>query len=317
MPAPITSQRSILARRLRELRAAAFPSGSALARHLGWRQTRVSKLEQGTQRPTDDDLQQWTEAVGATSEQLDELYELASAARIEYATFPQRYRQHGGAVAEQETTAREDAASTRVAEFQPAMVPGLLQTAAYAREVLTRPCGPASAGVAPGEIDQIVGKRMERQQILYSPGRKIQIVMGEAALHTRFGTTETLTGQLDRLLALTGYTHVEIGVVPFTATMPIFPLTNFVLYDTHVLIESITAQQRLDAPDDVRAYEGYFEQLRAAAVTGFELEALLRRVAATLRGTTGTVRGTTDPLGEEETPDGDRGRAHRHAGADG
>jgi len=283
VPAPITPQRALLARRLRELRAVAFSSGSALARHLGWHQTRVSKLEQGAQRPTDDDLRQWVEAVGATEEQLDELYELASAARIEYATFPQRYRKHGGAVAEQETTAHEDAASTRIAEFQPAMIPGLLQTAAYARDVLTRPCGPTSVGVTPDEIDQIVGKRMERQQVLYNPRQKIQIVMGEAALHTRFGTTETLIGQLDRLLALTGYTHVEIGVVPFTAKMPIFPLTTFILYDDHVLIESITAQQRLASPDDVKAYETYFEQLREAAVTGHELETLLTRISTALR----------------------------------
>lgn len=61
MPAPITPQRALLARRLRELRAAAFPSGSALARYLGWHQTRVSKLEQGNQRPSDDDLRQWAE----------------------------------------------------------------------------------------------------------------------------------------------------------------------------------------------------------------------------------------------------------------
>lgn len=283
MSAPITPQRALLARRLRELRAAAFPSGSALARQLGWHQTRVSKLEQGNQRPTDDDLRQWTEAVGASTEQLDELYELASAARIEYATFPQRYRQHGGAVAEQETTTREDAASTRIAEFQPAMIPGLLQTAAYARDVLTRPCGPTSAGVTLDEIDHIVGKRIERQQILYSPRQTIQIIMGEAALHTRFGTVETLIGQLDRLLALTGYPNVEIGVIPFTAKMPIYPLTTFILYDDHVLIESITAQQRLDSPDDVQAYESYFEELREAAVTGHELETLLARISATLR----------------------------------
>ncbi|SFS90778.1 helix-turn-helix domain-containing protein [Saccharopolyspora flava] len=283
MPVPNTPQRALLAQRLRELRAAAFTSGSALARHLGWHQTRVSKLEQGNQRPTDDDLRDWADAVGATQAQLDELYELASAARIEYATFGQRYRRHGGAVAEQETTAHEDAASARIAEFQPAMIPGLLQTAAYARDVLTRPCGPASHGIGSDETEQIVGKRMERQQILYQPQQQIQIVMGEAALRTRFGTVETLVGQLDRLLALTGYTQVEIGVIPFTAAMPVFPLTNFLLYDDHVLIESITAQQRLDSRDDVKNYESYFDQLREAAVTGPELEALLLRVAADLR----------------------------------
>lgn len=117
-----------------------------MARHLGWHQTRVSKLEQGSQRPTDDDLRQWGEAAGATTEQLDELFALASAARVEYATFAQRYHQHGGAVAEQESTAQADSASTRIAEFQPAMIPGLLQTAA----TLTR-YSPAPAAQHPPE----------------------------------------------------------------------------------------------------------------------------------------------------------------------
>ncbi|WP_007024666.1 helix-turn-helix domain-containing protein [Saccharomonospora iraqiensis] len=283
MPASIPPRRALLARRLRELRAAVFPSGSALARHLGWHQTRVSKLEQGTQRVTDDDLRQWAEAVGASEEQLDELYTLASAARVEYATFQQRYQRHGGAVAEQETTAQADAVSTRIAEFQPAMVPGIVQTAAYAREVLAHPCGPVASGVSSEEIDHVVGKRMERQHVLYHPRHKIQVVMGEAALFTRFGTTETLLGQLDRLLALTGLAEVEVGVVPFAVTMPIFPLTNFLLYDDHVLIESMTAQQRLDSPEEVAAYEEHFKQLREAAVMGDELATLLHRVMGCLR----------------------------------
>lgn len=290
MPGPNTPQRALLARRLRELRATAFASGSALARHLDWHQTRVSKLEQGSQRPTDDDIRRWGEAVDATAEQLDELFELAGAARIEYATFGQRYRQHGGAVAEQQATTNEDAASARIAEFQPAMMPGLLQTAAYAREVLTRPCGPASAGIADEEIDQIVGKRMERQQILYQPRREpIRIIMGEAALHTHFRDPRTLAGQLDRLLALLGYPQVDIGVVPFTAAMPVFPLTNFLLYDDHVLIESLTAQQRLDSPDDVSAYEEFFAQLHDAAVTGAQLETLLTQASTELRRQSGVA----------------------------
>lgn len=283
MPTSITPQRALLARRLRELRAAAFPSGSALARHLGWHQTRVSKLEPGGQRPTEEDLRQWAEAVGATTQQLDELYELATAARVEYATFGQRYRRHGGAIAEQETTTHEDASTARTAEFQPAMIPGLVQTAAYARDVLTRPCDPAASGVSTDEIEAIIGTRMQRQQILYEPQQTIQLIMGEAALHTRFGAKKTLLGQLDRLTALASYSGVEIGVVPFTAPMPIFPLTNFLLYDDHVLIESITAQQRLDSPDDVEAYENYFNELRAAAVTVQQLEQLLHGVSSTLR----------------------------------
>ncbi len=291
MPAPITPQRALLARRLRDLRAAAFPSGSALARRLeadypegSWHQTRVSKLERGQQRPTESDIRQWAAATDATADQTDELLELLSAARVEYATFGQLYHRYGGAVADQASTAARDAATTRIAGFQPAMVPGLLQTAPYARELLSLPCGPSAAGASAAEIEGIVGERIKRQDVLYQSEKQIQLVMGEAALHTRFGTAETLMGQLDRLAAVAGLAGIEICVVPFTTPMPVYPLTGFELRDDAVMIESVTAQQRLDAPDEVALYERFFQQLREAALNGADAVALIHRVAAGLRG---------------------------------
>lgn len=285
----MTPQRELLARRLRTLRAAAFPSGSALARRLDadtpavtWHQTRVSKLERGQQRPTESDLEQWAAATGATAEQVDELFELLSATRVEYATFGQLYRRHGGAVADQATTTARDTETTRIAYFQPAMVPGLVQTPAYARELLSLPCGPSSAGASGADIEAVVGERIRRQDVLYRPGKTIQLVMGEAALRTRFGTRETLRGQLDRLVSVIGLDGVEIGVVPFSLPMPVFPLTGFELRDDAVMIESITAQQRIEAPDEVALYERFFEQLRRAAATGPDAVELIRVASAAL-----------------------------------
>lgn len=277
----------MLARRLRDLRAATFPSGSALARRLQadypdvrWHQTRLSKLERGEQRPTEQDIRQWATATGATKDQTDELFALLAAARVEYATFGQLYHRRGGPVADQEATAGQEAASTRIAEFQPAMVPGLVQTAAYAREVLSLPCGPASSGVSAVEIEQIVGKRLDRQHVLYQADKKIELVMCEAALHTRFGSVETLVGQLDRLAAVTGLASVEISVIPFGTPLPVYPLTNFVIYDDYVLIESITAQHRIEGADEVALYERFFAQLLDAAVTGAAAATLIRSAMA-------------------------------------
>lgn len=290
MPAPITPQRALLARRLRDLRAAAFSSGSALARRLhadhpdgSWHQTRVSKLERGLQRPTERDITQWATATGASSQELDELRELLAAARVEYATFGQLYRRAGSPVADQASTTARDAETTRIAEYQPAMMPGLVQTAAYAREVLSLPCGPSSSGASADGIEGIVGERIKRQDVLYQPGKRIQLVMGEAALRTRFGALQTLLGQLDRLVAVVGLASVELGVVAFSTPLPVFPLTNFILYDDAVLIESITGQQHLHAADEVALYERFFDQLRGAAAIGPDAVALIHRVAAELR----------------------------------
>lgn len=283
MPSPITPQRALLARRLRELRSAVFPSGSAMARQLGWHQTRVSKVEQGQQRPTDEDLQAWADAVDASDEQREELDTLAAAARVEYTTFRQRYRFHGGAVADQQATTHEDAATTRLLEFHPAMVPGLLQTPAYAREVLNMACGPLSHGASDTELEATVGRRMERQQILYEPKQRLEIVMAEAALHTRFGEVETLAGQLDRLMTVAGLERVYVGIVPFATRLPIYPLTSFAVYDDHVLIEHLAGQHRVGVPEEVAAYEKYFAILRDAAISGVEAQELLARVSSELR----------------------------------
>lgn len=290
VPALITPQRALLARRLRDLRAAAFPSGSALARRLhadhptgSWHQTRVSKLERGLQRPTERDITQWGEATGASPHDLDELRELLAATRVEYATFGQLYHRAGSPAADQARTTTADAETKRIAEYQPGMIPGLVQTAAYAREVLSLPCGPSAAGASSDDIEAIVGERIKRQDVLYQPDKKIHLVIGEAALRTRFGALQTLLGQLDRLVAVSGLANIELGVVPFHTPLPVFPLTNFIIYDDAVLIETITGQQRLHAPDEVALYERFFDQLRGAAAIGADAAVLIQRVAADLR----------------------------------
>jgi hypothetical protein len=290
VPAQMTPQRALLARRLRELRAASFASGSALARRLRadypdatWHQTRVSKLETGIQRPTEDDIDQWTAATHATEDTTTELQELLSASRVEYATFGQLYRRHGSALADQAVTTARDTESSRIAEFQPSMIPSLTQTAAYARAVLSLPCGPSSRGVSGDEIERLVGERVRRQDVLYEPGKRIQLVMGEAALHVRFGPRETMIGQLDRLANVAGLAGVELGVVPFSTPFPVYPLTDFILYDGYVLIESITAQQRLEGADEVALYKQFFQQLRDVAATGQDAVELIQRVATDLR----------------------------------
>ncbi|MGQ0773017.1 MAG: helix-turn-helix domain-containing protein [Pseudonocardiales bacterium] len=63
--AALNPHRVRLAARLRELRTATGLSGNRFAAHIGWDQSRVSKLETGAQLPTDEDLRTW---VAATSQ---------------------------------------------------------------------------------------------------------------------------------------------------------------------------------------------------------------------------------------------------------
>ena len=130
MTAPRNPHRARLATRLRALRAAAGLSGNRLAHHLGWPPPRVSKLETGKQIPTEDDLDAWLTATGAGNEQATELAGLLSAARIEYATWRGVQRTAGGLASRHAERAAWEAATTRIAEYQLAMIPGLVQTTA-------------------------------------------------------------------------------------------------------------------------------------------------------------------------------------------
>jgi transcriptional regulator with XRE-family HTH domain len=280
---PPNPERARLATRLRELRAATGLSGNRFAvERIGWPQSRLSRLETGTQLPTEGDIRAWVAAAGAGKEAVAELLELLARARIEYATWRDTYRRSGTAAGKQTSIAQLEAQATHLRGFQPAMVIGLLQTPAYARELLSLPGSPLAYAEAAAEIDDVVAQRVSRQQVLYQTGKQIQLVMGEAALHKNVGTVGTLIGQLDRLMTMTAVPSVDVGIVPFS--VPMLPAPGFVIYDEDVVTaESLTAEQHLTEPDEVAHYVRFFDQVRAVAVTGPDAAALIQRVTTRLR----------------------------------
>ena len=281
--ASLSPRRARLAARLRTVRAAASTSGNRFAADLGWQQSRVSKLETGRQLPTEADIRHWVAAAGSGTDVVAELLELLAAARIEYVTHRDDARRGGGLAAVQAEVAALEARVTRVAEWQPAMVPGLVQTAEYARELLVRPGRPTMTEVDEDGVNALASERIRRQDILYQPGRRIQLILGEAALHSAPGRIDTLLGQLDRLISIAGLATVELGVVPFPA-MPVMPLSSFCLHDdTVVFIETLTGEQQLHEPDEVAVYVAAFDLLHDAAAIGPDAVALIQRVAAGLR----------------------------------
>ncbi len=289
MSAPHNPNRARLAARLRAVRAAAGLSGTALAQRLGWPQPRVSKLETGKQTPNDDDLAAWVAATGAGSEQAAELAELLAAARVEYSTWHVTQRRPGGLAGKHADRGRWEASTTKIAEYQPGLFPGLVQTSSYARELLDTPLD-SVMGISPAENEALVGERIKRQDILYQPGRTIQVVVGEAALWATPGSTDTLLNQLDRLITFAELPSLELGVVP-REMMPIPPLSNFGVYDEDfVTVETLTGEQRIDEPVEVAVYVRAFEELHAAALIGDAAVELIKQVSAEIRKSPRRIR---------------------------
>lgn len=178
-----------------------------------------------------------------------------------------------------------------MARFQPVVIPSQLPTIGYAAEYLRLPLGPMAFGQDEAGIDAMVTAEMRRQNILYEPGRLFGIVILEAALHTRLVSPPAMAGQLDRLdtVALGNVPSLDFRIVPANRPVPVFPLSGFALFDDHLVsIETLTGEQRISDPGQVKMYRQAFDLLHSAGVGGRAASHLIRAALARLSETPGS-----------------------------
>lgn len=257
--------REALGIRLRELRLSAPVrlTGTQLARQLGWPQPKVSKLENGRQTATPDDLRHWTEATG----QPDAYGELLARLRgFESHIRSWRRQLASGHKAVQDTHLAEHASATLFRGWESSMVMGILQTPDYARHLFRQY---AALQQSPGDTEEAVRSRIKRQEALYDPAKRFHIIMWEAALRALVCPPAVLAAQLDRLAGAVGLDTVELGIVPFTATLKIPPATAFWVYDDNrVIVETWHSELWIEDETSVSTYLRTWKTLREAAVYG-------------------------------------------------
>jgi transcriptional regulator with XRE-family HTH domain len=271
-------ERRRLAEQMKSARVGTGLSGNRFAEALGWPQSRVSRTETGAVFPSEEAIREWALAADVPHGPLLRQRERAVA---EYAS----WKQQGTGAAKQVSTGQLERASEVISKFQPAIIPSQFQTAGYAAEFLRLPLGVMTWGEDEAGVAAMVSARMERQKILYEPGRLFRIVILEAALVTRPVSVPTMAAQLDRLLAVTtgGLPSLDFRIIPFGTLVPVFAMSGFVIFDDHLVsIETLTGEQRLSDPDEVKAYREAFELLLAAGVRGRQAGALIHSALARL-----------------------------------
>jgi transcriptional regulator with XRE-family HTH domain len=272
-----------LAARLTALREASGLSGNAFAKRMGIVQSRVWKIEHGDLLPNADDIRSWVAAAGQPAQTVEELTDLLGHAHVEYETWKSAYRKGGGAAARQAAYIPLEAQSTLIGEFQIAMFPAIIQTAEYAREVLSLPSGPMAWGSSPSDIEAMINNRLRRQEVvLYDPRKRVQIVLYEAALRTLVCTPPTLMGQLRKLLAVDALPSVELGIIGFHQHMPVFPFTAFSVRGELIVIDHLTGEQSIDDSDEVASWVRFFNLLREGASTGEAAHRMIHAALASL-----------------------------------
>jgi transcriptional regulator with XRE-family HTH domain len=200
--------REALGHRLRDIRRDAGLTGRRLAALAGWHSSKVSKIEYGKQAPSEDDIRVWCHHADAR-EQVPDL--IATIRHIE-ARYVEWRRMLGTGTRRRQQASRTLEAKTRLMRwYEPLLIPGLLQTAAYAATIIQRVI---NFYQVPDDLEAGVAARMERQQILYRGDRRFHFIIAQQALRTMVGDNETMIGQLDRLLAVMALPRVRLGILP-------------------------------------------------------------------------------------------------------
>jgi len=264
--------REALGNRLRDLRRDAGLTGRDLAALAGWHSSKVSRIEYGKQSPSEEDIRIWCRHTDA-QHQIADL--IASLRGIEELWTEWRKQLGFGTKRRQKIsiTLAQETKSFRV--YDPTVIYGMFQTAEYAAEIMKY--GIRFHQVA-DDLDEGVAARMERQQYLYRGGRAFHVILGEQALRTNIGGTDTMIGQLDRLLAVSGLPTVSLGIIPARALMPLAPSNAFIIFDDRlVMIETYSAELRITQPREIAVYAKAFSWLSESAVFGTRARALIRQ----------------------------------------
>lgn len=273
MPAPRVSpahRRLITA--LRDLRDHVGLSGEELGKALGWSQSKVSKIENGRTKPSTHDVVTWAGATHTTPERRAELLELAITVANEARSWSATHE--AGLAARQREIADVEAATTHLWNFQPAIVSGLLQTADYARRVLT-----LMNVSGQRDVPAAVAKRLDRQAVLYHQDKQFNFVLTEGALRWRPGPPELMRAQMDRLLSLETLPNVSVSVIPFDREASELYLNGFTIFDVDepaVLIETVSHELWLTDPSHLADYRQRFKNLAEDSVTGEHAHELIR-----------------------------------------
>lgn len=264
--------REALGLRLRELRRDARLTGQQIAEAHGWHRTKISKIEGGKQTPSIADIEAWA-ASCSVPELVPELIASLQALESHYIEYRRMF--HAGLAPRQTMFGEYEAAATVIRNFETCFVPGLLQTAEYARHRLAE--GRASHA-APDDLDAAVDSRMARQQILYGRSRQLHFIVTEAVLTLRLCPLDVLVGQLEKLAVASTMRTIRFGVIPFDADYPAAPIHGFHIFDDHrVVTETVTAALTITQASEVAVYLSVFNKLADVAVYGRDARVLVER----------------------------------------
>ncbi|MEV7284508.1 helix-turn-helix transcriptional regulator [Streptomyces sp. NPDC093252] len=262
-----TLRRRRLGALLRDSRNRAGQTLEEAAARMGWDDhTKLSKIENARAHLPQKDVNPLMSGYGVTDQAL--ITAIAGLARG--AGKAGWWAPYGDTLAHAYTdyiSIESDASGIRF--YAPTVIPGLLQVAPYAREVIA-----ATTTRTPEEIDARVNVRIARQSIFSRPRPlKFWAVIHEAVLRQEFpNNPEAMREQLRHLLYVADRPHITLQIMPTPVAahpglLGLFSLVEFPApWPALVQLESIRGSSFMEEPDDVAEFAHAFDRIVAAAL---------------------------------------------------
>jgi transcriptional regulator with XRE-family HTH domain len=264
-----------LAASLREVRVARGKGLRELARMVRILPQLLSAWEKGQRVPQPEDVARLLGALRVDDVTYDRMMRLARHARDDnwLDSNPSDLPPALSGIVEYERTA------TRITMWSLAVLPGILQTPDYARDVLS------NAEIGLGQADAMLVARLERQRILVKPEPvRLTAFLGEMAIREQIGSADIMSDQIDHLTEVAGLRNVSLRIVPRNIGYHPGLIGPFVLYEFGSLppivhLESSHATAFLHDEDVVRDYRRQAKILANRALSEDATRDLFREVA--------------------------------------
>ncbi|MFY1697338.1 MULTISPECIES: helix-turn-helix domain-containing protein [unclassified Solwaraspora] len=276
-----TVPRRQLGRHLRQLREEARMTVKAAATALEWSTPKIWRIETGATSMRSLDVEAMCKVYGASPEITEALMGLAKETRARG-----WWHSYGDAIPEWfELYVGLESGATRLRKYEAHLIPGLLQTKAYA----TRVYEAGRPDMKREDVDRGVALRLDRQALLTRatpPAPQVDIILDEAVLRRDIDAE-----QLNQIVTVSRQPNVSVRVVPFSAGLHRATLANgaFTILDfdgsdepTIVYADGLTGALYLDKPAEAAAYEEVWSTVESTALSEAQSRKLISSIAEEL-----------------------------------
>jgi transcriptional regulator with XRE-family HTH domain len=241
-PSSPTVRRRRLAAELREIRESKGKSGDAVAHALKWSPSKISRYERARTGLRPGEVERLLDYYEITGPRRALLLGLAQDAAQkgwweEFGdSLSEDYRQFIGLEHE----------ATSIAIWHVDVVAGLLQTEAYARQIISSYS--RVEPVAPGMIGRMVRVRMQRQQILEREELQLCVVLDESVLQRRIGDEPVMYDQLQHLAREAERPNLTVQILPLDTKHTVFG-ESFTIFgfgeDSDAMLQDVVSTEHL------------------------------------------------------------------------